>query len=600
LKNTLTLIPGLLVLHLDGCCLNRCFCIFFLIFFSCFETGCQRNISPQAQHAVNFFDNHQYSEAVIEFSKLLEKFPKDPLYQYYLGASLVELNSSPLRANECLQAATLKNKINKAWFYLGLNYYRQFRFNESEAAFNEFNKNASWLENRNMETAKELERFKFAPGFFSNAISMTITNEKIISADSLYPLIGKICKCQETTGSGSVQSEPGNFKKSIKIGEFYYYSDFSRPATRGKDIYRIQKISDSAWSEPQNLGTIINTAEDEDFPYFDYKTGTLYFASKGHESVGGFDIFQSVYDSINKKWSTPLRLPFPINSPWDDYGWIEDEKSACFASNRENLSGFLTVYKIAKPLSKTKILISGSTYMLQTCMLKMQKEQGEKLVQININTESKKDTVMFTGNLLMKLVSEALAMQKNCDSVILDSKKSKLLLDNTNDKEKRAFLFSKIKQDEKYYLKAQNSINMIYTEVNSLQGNLYSKQSAFKDSIKYEKNNFSIDDSVVYSKLNPIPSDIIIPEGIVYRIQLGVYSKPIDYKLFGGIRPISIEFLQDKKIIKYYVGVFKTYNEADNSLNKVKEFGFKEAFIIAYYNKKKIPVDRAKEFEKNQ
>jgi hypothetical protein len=44
--------------------------------------------------------------------------------------------------------------------------------------------------------------------------------------------------------------------------------------------------------------------------------------------------------------------------------------------------------------------------------------------------------------------------------------------------------------------------------------------------------------------------------------------------------------------------MFKYFTEADNSLNKVKEHGFKEAFIVAYYNTKKIPVDRAKEFEK--
>jgi N-acetylmuramoyl-L-alanine amidase len=117
--------------------------------------------------------------------------------------------------------------------------------------------------------------------------------------------------------------------------------------------------------------------------------------------------------------------------------------------------------------------------------------------------------------------------------------------------------------------------------------------------VKSEKNNFSIDDTLVYSESNPIPSDVAIPEGIVYRIQLGVFRKFIEFKAFGGIHPISIEFLQDKKIIKYYVGLFKSYIEADSSLNKVKEYGFKEAFIIAYYNKKKIPVDRAKESEKN-
>jgi len=374
----------------------------------------------------------------------------------------------------------------------------------------------------------------------------------------------------------------------------------SSNATSRRDIFRIQKLTDSLWSEPQNLGNTVNSSLDDDYPCFDYNSGTLFFASKGNGSVGGFDIFKSTYDSIKREWTKPQRLPFPINSPWDDYYWIEDDKSAYLISNRENYLGKVTIYLIEKPLSSTLFSISGSAEMMQTCMFKIQKKSMDITSSPSDLSVSKKDSVIFLNDTLLYILSEALESQRQCDSAIVDSKKCKLMLDNTNDKEKRAILFSRIKQNEKYSVKLQSHVNQLYVKANTFLRKSHTYQSVNKDSINSKKFYFSINDTMFYSESNPVPIETIIPAGIVYRIQLGVFSKPVDYKLFGGIQPVSAEFSQDKKIIKYYAGVFKRFIEADNSLNKVKEYGFKEAFIIAYYNNKKIPVERAKEFEKNQ
>lgn len=67
---------------------------------------------------------------------------------------------------------------------------------------------------------------------------------------------------------------------------------------------------------PVNLGPNINTPYDEDAPYLDPNGKTFYFASKGHSSMGGYDVFRSsMVDSI---FTVPVNLGFPINSPADD------------------------------------------------------------------------------------------------------------------------------------------------------------------------------------------------------------------------------------------------------------------------------------------
>ncbi len=83
------------------------------------------------------------------------------------------------------------------------------------------------------------------------------------------------------------------------------------------------------------MGDIINTPYDEDAPFFTADGKTLFFASTGHNSIGGFDIFKSVLGD-DGKWSTPENLGPTINTPAHDIYFVLDSKMdhAYFSSNR--------------------------------------------------------------------------------------------------------------------------------------------------------------------------------------------------------------------------------------------------------------------------
>ena len=83
----------------------------------------------------------------------------------------------------------------------------------------------------------------------------------------------------------------------------------------GTDIY-VSKRTKKGWSNPKNLGSTINTSANEGFPFM-HPNGKLYFCSKGHAGLGGFDIFVSEQDRLGN-WTTPINLGTPINSPSDD------------------------------------------------------------------------------------------------------------------------------------------------------------------------------------------------------------------------------------------------------------------------------------------
>ena len=99
-----------------------------------------------------------------------------------------------------------------------------------------------------------------------------------------------------------------------------------------------------------------------------------------------------------------------------------------------------------------------------------------------------------------------------------------------------------------------------------------------------------------YSAANPIPVDEPLPDGVAYKIQLGAFSRTLSANTFKGLTPISGEKLENG-VTKYYVGLFWRYSDADDALRKVREYGFKDAFIAAFFNNKSISPERARQLE---
>ena len=99
----------------------------------------------------------------------------------------------------------------------------------------------------------------------------------------------------------------------------YFVSD--RPGGQGgKDIYKSSKNKNGVWGDAENLGMMINTVEDEDAIFLHPDGKTLYFSSKGHATMGGYDVFMSV--NTKGKWSEPKNIGYPINSTADDVCFV--------------------------------------------------------------------------------------------------------------------------------------------------------------------------------------------------------------------------------------------------------------------------------------
>ncbi|MCC7506586.1 MAG: OmpA family protein [Saprospiraceae bacterium] len=116
-------------------------------------------------------------------------------------------------------------------------------------------------------------------------------------------------------------------------GDKLFFSSNRPGGSGGMDLYVSYRVGD-LWSEPVNLGSTINTAGNEAFPFV-HADNTLYFASTGHEGgAGGFDLYYSIPEGANT-WTKPVNLGAPFNSKGDDLGLIVDlnKINGYFASN---------------------------------------------------------------------------------------------------------------------------------------------------------------------------------------------------------------------------------------------------------------------------
>ena len=128
-------------------------------------------------------------------------------------------------------------------------------------------------------------------------------------------------------------------------GKTLYFVSERKGGFGNADIWTAKKKSHSEWDKPVNLGNIVNTDEDEGGLFLAPDGKTLFFTSKGHNSMGGYDMFKTVLE--NGKWSVPLNLGYPINTIYNDYCFSLsiDAKTGYFTSDRKGGLGERDVYK---------------------------------------------------------------------------------------------------------------------------------------------------------------------------------------------------------------------------------------------------------------
>ena len=144
-----------------------------------------------------------------------------------------------------------------------------------------------------------------------------------------------------------------------------YFTSIRDDGYGKQDIYYSIKNAKDKWSDPVNIGAVINTPYDEEGVYITPDGKSLYFSSKGHSSMGGFDIYKSTFEDGH--WTNPVNLGYPINTPDDDVfftmagsgqrGYYSSKKKFGFGDQDLYIITFLGAAKPLK-LGSDKVLLA--------------------------------------------------------------------------------------------------------------------------------------------------------------------------------------------------------------------------------------------------
>ncbi|MBS1646997.1 MAG: PD40 domain-containing protein [Bacteroidetes bacterium] len=314
-----------------------------------------KNETDLKKQAEKSFEEEDYDTGGKLYGQLVANYPRDPIYNYRLGVCYLYNNENKKKCLPYLQlsAKTAKENEKEALFYLAKAYHINYRFDEAIKYYTDYKDIASATMIKKMQVDREIQACKNGKRLLSNLSELVVLENKELKQSDyfrsydLQNVGGKLLiKPDEFVSSSDKKKKDKSIIYLPKNNERLFYASYG--SGDNKDIYEVKKLPNGEWAKPKSIGAPVNTEFDEDYPFLHPNGKVLYFSSKGHNSMGGYDLFKSEWDPSNDKWKEPINLEFPINSPNDDILFVTDslEKIAYFSTNRQSAWGKINVLKI--------------------------------------------------------------------------------------------------------------------------------------------------------------------------------------------------------------------------------------------------------------
>ncbi len=217
-----------------------------------------------------------------------------------------------------------------------------------EDVYVSYKKNGKWQQSVQLSKNVNTESHDAAAGLSPDGSKLYIYRHSGKDGGDLY----------ESTLFGAEWEPPVHMNKNINTkyhessvsitfdGKRIYFVSDKESGLGDRDIYYSDMDVKGEWGPAKNIGPVINTKYGEEAVFMHPDGVTLYFSSKGHNTMGGYDIFKSTVK--NGVWSTPVNLGYPINGPDDDVFFVVSGSGsrAYFASSKTGGFGEKDIYKI--------------------------------------------------------------------------------------------------------------------------------------------------------------------------------------------------------------------------------------------------------------
>jgi outer membrane protein OmpA-like peptidoglycan-associated protein len=319
-----------------------------------------------------YFDMEMYNEAKINYLKYLAFNPKiqEELKRTATNMLLCDFRLEMMKNPVPFNPVNIGPNVNSS----GYEYINAVSLDEGQLYFTRKGSDIKSDESfyRSISARSATGQLNWSPAIEIGAPINTPGNEGAlcVSPDGMTIII-TCCSRRDSYGScdlylshkaGNNWSEPENLGELVNSaawesqpclavdGRTLFFVSTRRGGFGGSDIWKSILQDDGYWGTPVNLGNTINTSSDEMAPFIHPDGRTLYFSSRGHMGMGGADLFVSRLDNAGI-WQQPENIGYPVNTKRDEINLIINAKGteAFISAERESGFGNIDIYRFELP-----------------------------------------------------------------------------------------------------------------------------------------------------------------------------------------------------------------------------------------------------------
>lgn len=417
-----------------------------------FFAFCLLFVSASAQtleQAKAFYQKKQYEKAKPVFKKFVKSQPANGNYNLWYGVCCLE-TGEPDVALKHLEMA-VKKRIPSGQLYLARTYNDLYRFEDAIKCYEEYITELSKRKRPTAEAKRLLEKsktnFRMLKGIEEVCIidSIVVDKEHFLKAYKISPESGKLFMYNDF------------FKKKEEVEATVYETELGTKIYYGErqpdgklSILSCNKMQ-GEWGKGSLLPGSINDSINANYPYVLTDGATIYYAADGENSMGGYDIFVTRYNTNTNTYLAPENVGMPFNSPYNDYMFVIDEFNnlGWFASDRYQPKGKVCIYIFVPNSSKRVYNYEG-----------MDPKKAVRLAQIHSLKESWTDTnvVSDAKHRLQAIANEKPQAERTNDFEFIINDQITYYQWNDFKSPQAKELFGKYRQLEKSYRQQHNKL----------------------------------------------------------------------------------------------------------------------------------------------
>ncbi len=296
--------------------------------------------------AKDLYLKREYAKALPLFEKEYKKKPKDAVLNHWYGVCLFETGKIAESEKHLLYAHS--RRVIEAPHYLAKIRFLNYDFQGAIEMFAAYDEILEKSNRKRVEGAnEELKLIKRAKSMFEHVEKIAIIDSILVDKENFFK------SYNISSESGTLNSKtilPINVTQNtvVHCGQSGEKMLWAMPKENDNKMFLCEtaKLIDGSWDRHQYIGEDLGDGGDANYPYLMQDGTTLYYASNGKGSIGGYDIFMTVKDSETGEFLKPQNIGMPYNSYADDYMLVLDDITGLgwWATDRNNIQGKVTIY----------------------------------------------------------------------------------------------------------------------------------------------------------------------------------------------------------------------------------------------------------------